>query len=66
MKLATVMLCAAMGAFMPGVCMKKKRSEREKNDGGKCPKCGSRRIQRRKGRAACRCLDCGKRFKGAE
>lgn len=41
----------------------KKRKEKRKENINRCPKCGSRRVQMKKG-GKFRCLDCGKEYYG--
>ena len=45
--------------FVGGNTVTKKRKEKKKESINRCPKCGSRRIQMKKGNKF-RCLDCGK------
>lgn len=39
----------------------KKRKEKKKENIDRCPKCGSRRVQKKKG-GKMRCLDCCKKY----
>ena len=39
----------------------KKKREKKKVNINRCPKCGSRRVQAKKG-GKMRCLDCGKKY----
>lgn len=58
MNIQDILALAALGVVGGGV-IAKKRKKKEKENVNCCPKCGSRRIQKKKG-GKMRCLDCGK------
>lgn len=58
MKIQDILATATLGVF-GGSIVTKKRKEKKKENVDCCPKCGSRRVQRKKG-GKMRCLDCGK------
>lgn len=58
MNIQSILALAALGV-VGGSIATKKRKKKEKENINCCPKCGSRRVQKKKGRKM-RCLDCGK------
>ncbi len=60
MNIQSILAVAALGVVGGSIITKKrKRKKKEKENVDFCPKCGSRRVQRKKG-GKMRCLDCGK------
>ena len=60
MNIQDILAIAAFG-LVGGDVKTKKRKEKKKENIDRCPKCGSRRVQRKKG-GKMRCLDCGKKY----
>lgn len=58
MNIQDILAIAALG-LVGGYTVTKKRKEKKRKNVDCCPKCGSRRIQMKKGNKF-RCLDCGK------
>lgn len=58
MNVQDILAIAALG-IVGGSIATKKRKQKKKENVDCCPKCGSRRVQRKKG-GKMRCLDCGK------
>ena len=58
MNVQDILAIAALGLVGGGTTTKKKK-EKKKENMDRCPKCGSRRVQRKKC-GKMRCLDCGK------
>ena len=58
MNIQSILAVAALGV-VGGSIITKKRKKKEKENVDFCPKCGSRRVQKKKG-GKMRCLDCGK------
>ena len=58
MKIQDILAFATLG-IVGGSITEKKRKEKKKVNIDRCPKCGSYRIQSKKG-GKFRCLDCGK------
>lgn len=58
MKIQDILAIATLGVF-GGSIVTKKRKEKKKENVDCCPKCGSRRVQKKKG-GKMRCLNCGK------
>lgn len=58
MNVQDILAIAALGLVGGGTATKKKK-EKKKENIDRCPKCGSRRVQKKKG-GKMRCLDCGK------
>ena len=60
MNIQDILAIAAFG-LVGGDVKTKKRKEKKKENIDRCQKCGSRRVQRKKG-GKMRCLDCGKKY----
>ena len=60
MNIQDILAIAAFG-LVGGDVKTKKRKEKKKENIDRCPKCGSRRVQAKKG-GKMRCLDCGKKY----
>ena len=60
MNIQDILAIAAFG-LVGGDVKTKKRKEKKKENINRCPKCGSRRVQSKKG-GKMRCLDCGKKY----
>ena len=60
MNVQDILAIAALG-IVGGDIKTKKRKEKKKENIDRCPKCGSRRVQAKKG-GKMRCLDCGKKY----
>lgn len=58
MNIQSILALAALDVASGSIATKK-RKKKEKENVDFCPKCGSRRVQRKKG-GKMRCLDCGK------
>lgn len=58
MNIQDILAIAALG-LVGGDIKTKKRKEKKKENIDRCPKCGSRRVQKKKG-GKMRCLDCRK------
>ena len=58
MNIQDILALAALGVVSDSIAIKK-RKEKKKENIDRCPKCGSRRVQSKKG-GKMRCLDCGK------
>lgn len=59
MNVQDILAIATLG-LLGGGTVPKKRKEKKKENLNRCPKCGSRRIQMKKG-GKFLCLDCGKK-----
>ena len=60
MKIQDILAIAALG-IVGGSIATKKRKQKKKTNVNCCPKCGSHRVQSKKG-GKMRCLDCGKKY----
>lgn len=63
-KIQDILALAALGLVGDGSATnrtEKKKKEKKKENIDCCPKCGSRRVQKKKG-GKMRCLDCGKKY----
>ena len=60
MNVQDILAIAALG-IVGGDIKTKKRKEKKKENVDRCPKCGSCRVQKKKG-GKIRCLDCGKKY----
>ena len=60
MNIQDILAIATFG-LVGGDVKTKKRKEKKKENIDRCPKCGSRRVQRKKG-GKMLCLDCGKKY----
>ena len=60
MNIQSILALAALGVVSDSIAIKK-RKEKKKENIDRCPKCGSRRVQAKKG-GKMRCLDCGKKY----
>ena len=60
MNIQDILALAALGVVSDSIAIKK-RKEKKKENIDRCPKCGSRRVQAKKG-GKMRCLDCGKKY----
>ena len=60
MNIQSILALAALGVVSDSIAIKK-RKEKKKENINRCPKCGSRRVQAKKG-GKMRCLDCGKKY----
>lgn len=60
MNVQDILAIAALG-IVGGDIKTKKRKEKKKENIDRCTKCGSRRVQAKKG-GKMRCLDCGKKY----
>jgi len=59
MNVQNILALAALGIVGGSIATKKRKQKKKEKKAGCCPKCGSRRVQRKKG-GKMRCLDCGK------
>ena len=60
MNVQDILAIGALGIVSDSIAIKK-RKEKKKENIDRCPKCGSRRVQAKKG-GKMRCLDCGKKY----
>lgn len=60
MNVQDILAIVALG-IVGGSIATKKRKQKKKENVDCCPKCGSNRVQRKKG-GKIRCLDCGKKY----
>ena len=60
MNVQDILAIAALGVVSDSIAIKK-RKEKKKENIDSCPKCGSCRVQKKKG-GKIRCLDCGKKY----
>ena len=59
MNVQDILAIAALGVVSDSIAIKKRKEKKENID--RCPKCGSCRVQKKKG-GKIRCLDCGKKY----
>ena len=61
MNIQSILAIAALGVVGGYVATKKRKQKKKEKNAYCCPKCGSRRVQAKKG-GKMRCLDCGKKY----